>query len=62
MLQDEGELVPYWFPKSQLSLRTRDEIRIVDGKPSPTGEKITEVSIPDWLWEKRERAKGMGLV
>lgn len=53
-LMDDGEQIPYWFPKVSCSLK-----EIHDRQ---TGFYGFEVTIPDWLWNKRERAKPMGCI
>lgn len=60
LMDDNGNQNPYWFPKSQLDLRNREEIRILDGKAVKTGKTYFEVAVSQWAWEKREIAKPMG--
>jgi len=47
-LMDDGEQIPYWFPKNSCSLKK-------------SSDATFEVNVPDWLWNKRERAKPMGV-
>jgi hypothetical protein len=54
-----GRYIQYWFPKSQIEIRSRPVIRW-NGLEMDVVDESYEIFVQDWIWEKREPAKPMG--
>ena len=50
-IEKRGTRKEHWIPRSVCTIRTRPQIRIVNGKPVEQGE-VSEIHILGWFWKK----------